>query len=472
MSHHIRLSVPIDYKLPAFYENADAKTVSLALTLGAEAYETLHEKTLQTARTETNSDIVKSVEATYKKEVEGIQAELQQQLKRLRQEKMRAEEAAAAAAARLEAMELSASGLRGQIQRETKEAFHELVAAKDEQIAHLQQTLEKRMEAVTGRMDILQTSITKTFSSSKEKGTFGELFMEGFLKKAFDCSVQTVSKDAQTADIRMLRSPDQEYFWEVKNYTRMVTSEEIEKFRRDMRLHPSIRGGILASLRTGIVGKTRGGDIDIEFLEDGRFILFLSNLLSRDDIVFYLQTLRPFFQVVESFSKPALTESDTVRTLELKTNLITNLLRSHASSVGKHRNSLMSHKKRTDAMFAEFQSYILESEAQLQTLLRVALGDEEESEDVAKETETFLPSTVFQKHRLSDCEGRTKAFVTWLLEGTGAGEGTQIEIKEVLERAKGVGFSEKFVRDLREEIFQPVAWAKGSRYLMGLHWKP
>jgi hypothetical protein len=123
-------------------------------------------------------------------------------------------------------------------------------------------------------------------------------------------------------------------------------------------------------------------------------------------------------------------------------------------------------------MFAEFQSYILESEAQLQTLLRVALGDEEESEDVVKETETFLPSTVFQKHRLSDCEGRTKAFVTWLLAATEAGEGIQMEIKEMLERAKGVGFSEKFVRDLREEMFQPVAWAKGARYLMGLHWKP
>jgi hypothetical protein len=471
MSHTIRLTVPTDYKLPAFYAQADPRTVSLALNLGAEAYETLHEKTLQCARSETHSDIMRNVQTEYKREVEVIQAEMQQQLKRIRQEKTRAEEACAAASARLEAMELSASGLRGQIQRETKEAFQELVTAKDEQIAHLQQTLEKRMEAVAGRMDVLQTSITKTFTSSKEKGTFGELFMEGFLKKAFDCSIQTVSKDAQTADIRMQRTPEHEYFWEVKNYTRMVTSEEVEKFRRDMRLHPSIRGGVLASLRTGIVGKTRGGDIDIEFLEDGRFILFLSNLLSKDDIVFYLQTLRPFFQVVESFSKPAITESDTVRTLELKTNLITNLLRSHASSVGKHRNSLLSHKKRTDAMFAEFQSYILESEAQLQTLLRVALGDEGESEDVAKDTETFLPSTVFQRHRLSDCEGRTKAFVSWLIEATDAGEGTQIEIKEVLERAKGVGFSEKFVRDLREEMFHPVAWAKGSRYLMGLAWK-
>ena len=454
------MEVVADYNIPPLYLTADVKTVSMALTLGAEAYESLQERATAVARSETEADIVKAVEA-----------EAQQQVRRIRQEKVRAEEACAAATARLEAMELAASGLRAQIQREIREDVQALITAKDEQIVHLQQTLAKQMEAVTGRMDTLQSSITKTFTSSKEKGTFGEFFVEGFLKKAYDCSVQTVSKDAQTADIRMLRAPDQEYFWEVKNYTRMVSSEEVEKFRRDMRLHPNIRGGFLVSLRTGIVGKTRGGDIDIEFLEDGRFMLFLTNLLAREDVVFYLQTLRPFFQVVESFSRPAASESDTVRALELKTNLITNLLRTHASSVGKHRNSLMSHKKRTDAMFAEFQSYILESESHLETLLRVALGDEEHSEDVAKETETYLPSTVFQKYCLADCEGRTKAFVSWLIGCTEAREGKQIEIKEVLEKAKGVGFSEKFVRELREEIFQPVAWAKGSRYLMGLMWK-
>ena len=460
MSRHIRLEVVADYNIPPLYLTADVKTVSMALTLGAEAYETLQERATAVVRSETEADMVKAVEA-----------EAQQQIRRIRQEKVRAEEACAAATARLEAMELAASGLRGQIQREIRDDVQALITSKDEQIVHLQQTLAKQMEAVTGRMDTLQSSITKTFTSSKEKGTFGEFFVEGILKKAYDCSVQTVSRDAQTADIRMLRAPDQEYFWEVKNYTRMVSSEEVEKFRRDMRLHPNIRGGFLVSLRTGIVGKTRGGDIDIEFLEDGRFMLFLTNLLAREDVVFYLQTLRPFFQVVESFGRPVASESDTVRALELKTNLITNLLRTHASSVGKHRNSLMSHKKRTDAMFAEFQSYILESESHLETLLRVALGDEEQSEDVAKETETYLPSTVFQKHCLADCEGRTKAFVSWLIGCTEAREGKQIEIKEVLDKAKGVGFAEKFVRELREEIFQPVAWAKGSRYLMGLMWK-
>ena len=63
------------------------------------------------------------------------------------------------------------------------------------------------------------------------------------------------------------------------------------------------------------------------------------------------------------------------------------------------------------------------------------------------------------------------AFVSWLIGCTEAREGKQIEIKELLDKAKGVGFAEKFVRELRDDIFQPVAWLKGSRYLMGLMWK-
>jgi hypothetical protein len=280
-----------------------------------------------------------------------------------------------------------------------------------------------------------------------------------------------VSKDAQTADIRMLRGPDMEIFWECKNYTRMVSSEEIEKFRRDLRLHPEIRVGCLVSLRTGIVGKSRGGDIDMELLEDGRPILFLGNLMAREDVVFYLQTLRPFFQAVEALARPIRGDSETVRLLEAKAALVANLLRSHAQSVAKHRNALVSHRKRTDSMFVEFQGYILESETQLQSLLRVAMGGEEDATAVEKDVGTALNPNVFVKDRLSDLDGRAKAFVSWLLEVAEPREGTQLEIKELLDRAKERGFSEKFVRDCREDLFQGYAWARGARYILGLRWK-
>ncbi len=462
------LPIPSDYRVPELYETGDKAIIAVALTLGAQAYIALESEAVSKARGETHADAVKKV-------TEELQGTFDAQVKALRREKVRVEEALEATKARLEALENAAALQRAAVQKETKEAMADVLAAKEEQIQRLQAVLDKQVGGLATRFESLQSSLTKSFTSSKEKGTLGEILVEQFIKKAFDCDVSIISKDSQTADIRMCRTTGNEYLWEVKNYTRMVTTEEVEKFRRDMRLHPEMRGGILVSLRTGIVGRSRGGDIDIEFMEDGRSIIFVSNLLAREDVVFYLQTLRPLFQILEAMAKPSAGEGGEaaalVRALESKAALITNLLRSHATSVAKHKNSLVAHRKRMDAMFAEFGAYLMESETQLQTMLRVALGGTDASEEVQKDAETFLSALVFTKERLTDLEGRQKAFVTWLLEATEAREGVQIEIKEMLARAKEKGFSENFVRDSREDLFQGTAWARGARYIMGLRWR-
>ena len=451
------IRVPESYVLPALFDGKNADAIALALTLGAEAYEIIEKQAHDTIRQETHADAVKEATRAYDKTLATV-----------KQEKLRVDEALRAATIRLNALEQSADSQRASMHKEARESLTELIAAKDTQITQLQGQLDKQMGLMTAKFETLQNSLTKTFSSSKEKGSLGEILMESFLKKAFDCDITVVSKEAQTADIRMMRGPELEYFWEVKNYTRMVTTEEVEKFRRDMRLHPNIKGGCLVSLRQGIVGKSRGGDIDIEFLEDGRFILFLSNLLQRDDIVFYLQTLRPLFQTVEALGKPVKEDSDMVYALKAKATLITNLLRTHCAYVAKHKNSLVSHRKRMDTMFTEFQGYILESETQLQSLLRVALGSEEEEAEVRQESEMMLPPLVFSKECVADFDGRPKAFLLWLLSVATVREGTQLEIKELIEKAKEKGYGEKFVRDLREDMFQPSAWEKGARFIMGL----
>ena len=459
----ITLSVPSDFVMPDVY-SGDKATVALALTLGAQAHKALEAEAVALARSETHADAVKRV-------TEELRATWEPQLATLRREKKRAEEALEVARARIEALDAAAADVRAATAKETKANMADLLAAKDDQIRRLQGLLEGQMTGLAGRVEHLQSSLTKSFSSSKEKGSLGETLMEQFIKKAFDCDVCVISKEAQTADIRMIRGPQTEYLWEVKNYTRMVSTEEVEKFRRDMRLHPEVRGGILVSLRTGIVGRSRGGDIDIEFLEDGRGILFLSNLMAREDVVFYLQTLRPLFQTLEAAARPVAAEAETVRALESKAALIANLLRSHVAGVARHKNSLVTHRKRMDTMFAEFTAYLMEAETQLGSLLRVAVGSATETEEVAAEAETFLPGLVFTRERLTDLEGRKKEFVAWLLEAAEAREGAQVEIKEMIARAKERGFSENFVRDAREDLFQGTAWARGARYIMGLRWR-
>ena len=467
---NIYISVPDNFELPSLYNNGNEKAVSIALTLGAEAYETLYANVTDRVRKETNADIITEVSKKYTEQIKLIRTESDQALNALRQEKKRFEEALNIVKHQLDLYEQSSLTLRADAHKSAKEMFDELLSSKEKQITRLEGLLEGKLDTVSGRVESLQNSITKTFSASKDKGTYGEILIEGFLKKAFDCDISIVSKEAQTADIRMIRDNRFEYLWEAKNYTRMVSSEEVEKLRRDMRLHPNVQVGCLVSLRTGIVGHTRGGDIDIEFLEDGRCILFLSNFMNRDDPVFYLQTLRPFFEIIETNTKPIKDESETVRGLEAKATLISNLLRSHSNTVVKHRNSIITHKKRMDTMFVEFQGYIMEAETQLQTLLKIAMGNDNTVSVASLEAETELDERVFKKPRLSDFDERQKLFIRWLLHATSSDENCQVEVKRMIEGGVEKGFSEKWIRDLREALFQESAWTKGSRYINGIRW--
>ena len=459
----IRLDVPRNFTLPALYSATDTstQTIALALKLGADAVTYLETRAATAIREETNSEAIAAITADFETKMKAATTKLST-------DKARAEEGLRAAVQRIEAMDASAADLRSKLRSELKEQFTDIMQTKDEQIARLQLTLEKQMEAVATRMEGLQHSLTKTMSSSKSKGTLGEVQLEGFLKKAFDCDVQVVAKEAQTADIRMTRG-QKAYFWEAKNYTRMVSSDEVEKFRRDMRLHPDVTGGCMVSLQTGIVGKGRAGDIEVEFLEDGRLILFISNLMAREDPVFYLQTLRPLFDTVEAMARPVKEDSEALRALQARGTLITNLLRSHTGIVAKHKNSLVGHRRRMDTMFADFQGYILESEAQLQTLLRAAMGDDAEQSTIQLELDTSLNAMVFKKERLSDCDERQKEFLKWLLGQAVPDEGSQIELKDLIEKAKPA-FGDKAVRGFREDLFQESVWPKGARMITGLKW--
>jgi hypothetical protein len=465
---NIYISVPDNFELPSLYNNGNEKAVSIALTLGAEAYETLYANVTDRVRKETNADIITEVSKKYTEQIKVIRTESDQALNALRQEKKRFEEALNIVKHQLDLYEQSSLTLRADAHKSAKAMFDDLLSSKEKQITRLESLLENKLETVSGRVESLQNSITKTFSASKDKGTYGEVLIEGFLKKAFDCDISIVSKEAQTADIRMVRDNRFEYLWEAKNYTRMVSSEEVEKLRRDMRLHPNVRAGCIVSLRTGIVGHTRGGDIDIEFLEDGRCILFISNFMNRDDPVFYLQTLRPFFEILEENTVAVKDESETVRSLEAKATLISNLLRSHSNTVVKHRNSIVTHKKRMDTMFVEFQGYIMEAETQLQTLLKIAMGNDTTVSVISLETETELDERIFKKARLSDFDERQKAFIKWILSICANDENGQVEIKRIIHAGRDKGFGEKWIRGEREILFQESAWIKGSRYITGI----
>lgn len=449
----ICLSIPLLCAIPTFYEEAGQQDIALALQLGAEAVIHLKGSAMEKIRNETHSESVKH----YEGEVAAVKHEAAK-------EREKVEELLRKANQSLRGQEQTLQEYREKCQKEARASTLELVAMKDKQIYELREELARSMDSMGRKFDTLHNSLVKTLSSSKEKGELGEGIMEDLIKKAYDCDVSIISRGRETADIRMTRA-EGAYFWEVKNYTRMVSKEEVEKFKRDLRLHPDVRGGILVSLNQGIVGKTRAGDIDLEFLEDGRFILYLSHLLKKDDVIFYLQTLRPFLECMEQKKHVAEETSD----LQQKSRLILTLMRSHEQSIMKHKNSITGHKARIAAMFTEFQAYLSESESQVRTLLRVAVGSEDEMDVLVSDTSATLPLQIFSKNTLAAYSEKEKEFVKWILEVCKVNGDGEIQIIELIVKGKGAGFSEKFVRGARE-CFQEGAWKKGAQVIRGLSW--
>lgn len=442
--------------IPTFYEEAGQQDIALALQLGADAVIHLKGSAMEKIRNETHAESVKH----YEGEVAIVKRDAAK-------EKERVEELLRKANQALQNQEHTLQEYRERCQKEAKASMLELVAMKDKQIYELREELARSMDSMGRKFDTLHNSLLKTLSSSKEKGELGEGIMEDLIKKAYDCDVSIISRGRETADIRMTRA-EGAYFWEVKNYTRMVSKEEVEKFKRDLRLHPDVRGGVLVSLNQGIVGKTRAGDIDLEFLEDGRFILYLSHLLKKDDVIFYLQTLRPFLECMEK-KKHVVEESDALQTLQQKSTLILTLLRSHEQSIVKHKNSITGHKARMAAMFTEFQAYLSESESQVKNLLRAAIGSDEDMDMLVSDTTSRLPLQIFSKDTVSAYSEKERGFVKWVLETCKVNEDAEIAIIDLISKGRAEGFSEKFVRGARE-CFQEGAWKKGSQVIRGLSW--
>ena len=121
-----------------------------------------------------------------------------------------------------------------------------------------------------------------------------------------------------------------------------------------------------------------------------------------------------------------------------------------------------------DTMFTEFQSYVTEAEVQIKTVLRLAVGGDA-GEEAQEEAETILPPA-FKKQRLSDYDGQPKAFLSWMLDIVEPKENSNIEIKDLVEKGKVRGFSEKFIRSQRE-IFNDDVWGRGGRFIQGVAWK-
>jgi hypothetical protein len=262
------------------------------------------------------------------------------------------------------------------------------------------------------------------------------------------------------------------YLIDSKDYSRMVNQQEIEKLHRDLRINADVVGAIMISLNSGITGHSRSGDIDIEFNEIGKPIVYIGNLKRRDEIPVLFASLRPFFEVVEQValqkSTHTLTETEVALKLQQQMALVSNLIRSHLQAMLNMKNVFVNHKKKTDAMYNEQLSLLLQQEGSVKNLLAIALGDSEQLHHAVQDSEMPLPSSIFSKTARTELSDQENKFVKWMETHFEFQDGKELDLKVFMEQALKDGWKEKEFRGMREKLFTETAWAKGGKKIYGL----
>jgi hypothetical protein len=457
----IVLRVPLQFVLPDFYEKANQEKTSLALRMGALAVQTLFSSIAEEVREECNSDLVTQLEKKHLKKQEVLEKD-----KRLLEETMNHLQA------RLGTDEQLKGDWQRQIREESRSLYKELLAEKDKQITQLAQFRDQ----LTGEMRTLQEKMQQVTAAaarqlgSQEKGKAGEVSMEEIIKKAYgsasDFELTMKGREAQSGDYHMEYNKSR-FLWEVKNYTRMVNKDEVEKLHRDMRANPDAKLGIMVSLHSGVTGHTKSGDIDLEYLEDGRSILYLSNLYKREDPVFYLQTLRPYFDSMEQKKevKESLDSEEIVK-LKSRANVVQHLLRSHTQTLQGLHNSIVQQKRRSDTVYAEQIAFIQQANGECKNTLKNLVSD-----DMAESPlETSLNPTIYKIQNLVEMSEPQQKFVKWIQENCEEDLSHEMEAKLFQEKFKHLFKSERELKGARD-ILQESVWKSGGKKVKGLRIK-
>jgi hypothetical protein len=334
----------------------------------------------------------------------------------------------------------------------------------------LEDQVGMEMKGLQEKFQTMKESVTRQLGS-QEKGKAGEVAMEELIKKSFGAAegfdLQSTGKEAQRGD-HIMTYKSLKVMWEIKNYTRMVNKDEVEKLHRDMRSNPDVGIAFMVSLYAGIVGHNKAGDIDVEVLEDGRTVFYLTNFYKRDDPLLYLQALRPFLDLVET--KPAqagVLESEEISNLQSKMKIVHYLLMTHQKTLHTLYNSLIQQKKKTDQMNTELLALIRQAEMDCTNSIKELL---EETEHEGADTEATLNPEIFTKTALVDLTATQKKFIQWFHQTCTEDRSLEIESKKFQEAYKTVFKTDKEAKEIRE-MFQESAWPKGGKKVKGFQLK-
>jgi hypothetical protein len=300
MPREIRLTLSDNFEVPHILYATDDEGRDKILMLGAEAYDLIYKKGIQLRHASEYESVKHQLEQEYVPKVKELETQIkdstiliEQQQKKLQQE----------ASDRLE--------LEQRIREEERRNREELLKEKDKAIDamkklndELQQTIVTGQKSVVSELHTMKDQILRTTSSNTAKGAIGEIVFQDYLTKAFGSvgfreqfNLEYKGKEAHMGDIHM-EVGDVKSLWEVKNYDTPVPKKEDEKFLKDMETNPQILYGVLVSLHTPIQNHKKSGSTDIRFLQDGRFVCYISEFLKSETPLETLLMLKPYIEAL------------------------------------------------------------------------------------------------------------------------------------------------------------------------------
>lgn len=128
------------------------------------------------------------------------------------------------------------------------------------------------------KLDKITECLNPLMNNSSKKGKFNEGIMENFFLQGFKGYHYTSTKHIPHYGDGTLEKGTFRLMVEFKNYSNTVTTQEVQKLKRDM-VENGFNYGLLVSANSGVANKS---DFDLEVFDTNRFIISVSKVISLD----------------------------------------------------------------------------------------------------------------------------------------------------------------------------------------------
>ena len=236
------------------------------------------------------------------------------------------------------------SELRQQLEN-TKERLDELKSEKSK----LNDKLHVKEQKIDELQEKLQQRIAVQSNSSK-RGLEGEKDFQNICSTIKDWKLESTGKTKESADFRSILHTIEVRF-EVKNHKDKVPySDNVDKFERDMKKHPSAKVGVFVALTACI--EKMDDSISIRWTDNKQLLVFIPYFLSRD-LQYTYDMIEGFIRTMKHM-KPYIETKDTSKDIELLTQKITDSIQT-IQALDKQIDIIQSdHKEYNTKMLANY----------------------------------------------------------------------------------------------------------------------